>query len=232
MFGWIRDLTARERRTMIACFGGWSLDALDVQIFSFVIPSLLGLWHITTVRRDAGDDHAAVSAFGGWIAGALADRIGRVRVLQIAILWYALFTFCAASRRTSISCSCCGRCRAGFGGEWAAGAVLMGEVIRDQYRGRAVGLVQTGWAVGWAPRRCCSRCSSRSCRRRPRGGRCSGSGWRRRCWCSGSGGSSRSRTLGRAARTGRLGTYFRGVEAALLVHDVAGRDDGDRRAGQ
>jgi MFS family permease len=37
----------------------------------------------------------------------------------------------------------------GFGGEWAAGAVLMGEVIRDKYRGRGVGIVQTGWAIGW-----------------------------------------------------------------------------------
>ena len=37
----------------------------------------------------------------------------------------------------------------GFGGEWAAGAVLMGEAIRPQYRGRAVGSVQSGWAVGW-----------------------------------------------------------------------------------
>ncbi len=37
----------------------------------------------------------------------------------------------------------------GFGGEWAAGAVLMGETIRAQYRGRAVGSVQAGWAVGW-----------------------------------------------------------------------------------
>lgn len=36
----------------------------------------------------------------------------------------------------------------GSGGEWAAGPVLMGEVIRDEYRGRGVGLVQTGWAVG------------------------------------------------------------------------------------
>ena len=41
MFGWLKDLTPRERRTMTACFGGWSLDALDVQIFSFVIPALL-----------------------------------------------------------------------------------------------------------------------------------------------------------------------------------------------
>ena len=37
----------------------------------------------------------------------------------------------------------------GFGGEWAAGAVLMGEAIRPQYRGRAVGSVQSGWAIGW-----------------------------------------------------------------------------------
>ena len=39
MLAWFSDLNQRERRTMIACFGGWSLDALDVMIFSFVIPS-------------------------------------------------------------------------------------------------------------------------------------------------------------------------------------------------
>src|ERR1700722_8446243 len=94
MFGWLRDLTERERRTMIACFGGWSLDALDVQIFSFVIPSLLTIWGISTAEAGGlATITLLVSAFGGWIAGALADRIGRVRVLQIAILWYALFTF-------------------------------------------------------------------------------------------------------------------------------------------
>lgn len=44
MFQWMRDLTAAERRTMAGCFGGWSLDALDVQIYSFVIPTLLATW--------------------------------------------------------------------------------------------------------------------------------------------------------------------------------------------
>src|ERR1700731_1349549 len=94
MFAWLYDLTARERRTMLACFGGWSLDALDVQIFSFVIPSLLGLWHITTGQAGIlGTITLLVSAFGGWLAGALSDRWGRVRVLQITIVWYAFFTF-------------------------------------------------------------------------------------------------------------------------------------------
>ena len=151
MLAWMRDLTARERRTMIACFGGWSLDALDVQIFSFVIPSLLALWHISTAEAgELATITLLVSAFGGWIAGALADRIGRVRVLQIAILWYAIFTFlCGFAQDFNQLFVLRAMQGFGFGGEWAAGAVLMGEVIRDQYRGRAVGLVQTGWSIGW-----------------------------------------------------------------------------------
>jgi MFS family permease len=151
MLAWMRDLTTRERRTMIACFGGWSLDALDVQIFSFVIPSLLAIWHISTAQAgELATITLLVSAFGGWIAGAVADRIGRVRVLQITILWYALFTFlCGFAQDFNQLFVLRALQGFGFGGEWAAGAVLMGEVIRDQYRGRAVGLVQTGWAVGW-----------------------------------------------------------------------------------
>ena len=151
MFALLRDLTTRERRTMIACFGGWSLDALDVQIFTFVIPSLLALWHISTAEAGVlATITLLVSAFGGWIAGALADRIGRVRVLQIAILWYAMFTFlCGFAQDFNQLFVLRALQGFGFGGEWAAGAVLMGEVIRDQYRGRAVGLVQTGWSIGW-----------------------------------------------------------------------------------
>jgi MFS family permease len=151
MFAWMRDLTTRERRTMIACFGGWSLDALDVQIFIFVIPSLIGLWGISTGEAGVlATVTLVVSAFGGWIAGALADRMGRVRVLQVAILWYATFTFlCGFAQDFNQLFVLRALQGFGFGGEWAAGAVLMGEVIRDQYRGRAVGLVQTGWSIGW-----------------------------------------------------------------------------------
>lgn len=151
MLAWFSDLTPRERRTMTACFGGWSLDALDVQIFTFVIPSLLALWKIST--GEAGELATItllVSAFGGWIGGALADRWGRVRVLQITIVWYAFFTFlCGFAQDFNQLFIFRALQGLGFGGEWAAGAVLMGEVIRDRYRGRAVGLVQTGWSIGW-----------------------------------------------------------------------------------
>jgi MFS family permease len=151
MLSWFKDLTATERRTMAACFGGWSLDALDVQIFSFVIPSLLTLWGITTAEAGVlATVTLVVSSFGGWVAGAASDRFGRVRVLQLTILWYALFTFlCGFAQNFNQLFVLKALQGLGFGGEWAAGAVLMGEVIRDKYRGRAVGLVQTGWAVGW-----------------------------------------------------------------------------------
>src|SRR5689334_13299491 len=151
MFAWFSDLTAREKRTMTACFGGWSLDALDVQIFSFVIPSLLALWHISTGQAGVlGTITLLISAFGGWLAGALADRYGRVRVLQITIVWYAIFTFlCGFAQNFEQLFVLRALQGLGFGAEWSAGAVLMGEMIRDKYRGRAVGFVQSGWAVGW-----------------------------------------------------------------------------------
>ena len=151
MLAWFSDLSPRERRTMGACFGGWSLDALDVQIFSFVIPSLLALWKITAGQAgELATITLLISAFGGWIAGAMADRFGRVRVLQVTIVWYAFFTFLCGFAQDFTQLFIFRALQGfGFGGEWAAGAVLMGEMIRDKYRGRAVGLVQTGWSIGW-----------------------------------------------------------------------------------
>jgi MFS family permease len=151
MLSWFSELTQRERRTMAACFGGWALDALDVQIFSFVIPTLLALWHISSGQAgELATITLLVSALGGWLGGALADRYGRMRVLQVTIVWYAVFTFlCGFAQNYGQLFVFRALQGIGFGGEWAAGAVLMGEVIRDRYRGRAVGLVQTGWAFGW-----------------------------------------------------------------------------------
>ncbi len=91
---WFTELTPPERSTFIATFGGWALDGMDVMVYSFVIPSLIAAWHIT--KGEAGMLGTAallISAVGGWLAGLLADRFGRARVLQWTILWFALFTF-------------------------------------------------------------------------------------------------------------------------------------------
>jgi MFS family permease len=151
MLGWYRDLSAKERGTMLACFGGWSLDALDVQVYSFVMPTLIALWAISKGEAGLiGTVTLLISSFGGWFSGALCDRYGRVHMLQITILWYAFFTFlCGFAQNFEQLFILRALHGFGFGGEWAAGAVLIGEAVRDKYRGRAVGLVQTGWGVGW-----------------------------------------------------------------------------------
>src|SRR2546422_10262008 len=150
-FEWVSDLAPRERRAFGACVGGWALDAMDVQMYSFVIPALIATWGIT--RAQAGQLGTAallVSAVGGWIAGWIADRFGRVRTLQIAILWFAIFTFLSGLaqnyQQLFVARALLGL---GFGGEWAAGAVLLGESIRAEHRGKALGIMQGGWAVGW-----------------------------------------------------------------------------------
>lgn len=150
--GWLSDLDVREKKTLGACVGGWALDAMDVQLYSFAIPTLLTVFSLT--RADAGligTTTLIASAIGGWGAGFLADRIGRVRTLQLTILWFAGFTFLSGLAQTYgqlfASRAIMGF---GFGGEWAAGAVLLGEVIQPKHRGKAIGTMQSGWAIGWA----------------------------------------------------------------------------------
>lgn len=146
-----REMTLSERRTFWACFSGWVLDGMDFMIYPLVIGSIIALWQV-----DRGTAGLAVtvtllfSAVGGWLAGYVADRIGRVRALQLTILWFSAFSLiCAFTQSFGQLIACRALLGLGFGGEWAAGAVLIGEVIRPQFRGRAVGSVQSGWALGW-----------------------------------------------------------------------------------
>ena len=149
---WYGELAPKEKRTFWACFCGWALDALDVQIFSFAIPAIIVTFSITNADAGLiGTVTLLTSAVGGWFAGILADRFGRVRTLQITVIWFAFFTFlCGFAQSYPQLLVFRALMGLGFGGEWAAGAVLMGEVIRAQHRGKAVGSVQSGWAIGWA----------------------------------------------------------------------------------
>jgi len=124
---------------------------MDVQLYSFVIPALIATWGITRGQAGVlGTAALLVSAVGGWLAGWLSDRYGRVRMLQVAILWFAAFTFLSGLAQNFEQLFAARALMGlGFGGEWAAGSVLLGEVIRSEHRGKALGFMQAGWAVGW-----------------------------------------------------------------------------------
>src|SRR5580704_8002098 len=125
MLAWYKDLTTKERSTMLACFGGWSLDAFDVQMYSFVIPTIIGVWGLSLGEAGLiGTVTLLISSLGGWFSGTLADRFGRVRMLQITILWYSFFTFLCAFAQNFEQLF----------------------VLRALH---GFGLVQTGWAIGW-----------------------------------------------------------------------------------
>jgi MFS family permease len=148
---WIRQLSARERSAFIATFGGWMLDGMDVMVYSLVLPVILVEWHISTGQAGLlSTATLLLSSLGGWVAGFLADRFGRVRVLKLTIFWFALFTFLSGFTQNFQQLLLVrGLQGLGFGGEWAVGAALMGETISTRFRGRAVGTVQAGWAIGW-----------------------------------------------------------------------------------
>jgi MFS family permease len=151
MFHWYRDISATERKTFWACFSGWALDALDVQMFSLAIPALIAAFGLNKTEAGLiGGVTLIASALGGWIMGAVSDRLGRVRALQLTIIWFSLFTLVSAFAQSFAQLLVCKALQGfGFGGEWAVGAVLMAEVIRPEHRGKAMGTVQSAWAVGW-----------------------------------------------------------------------------------
>lgn len=150
--GWYRELTPPGKRTFWACFLGYGLDAFDVQIYSLAIPAIIATLALT--NQEVGiiaTSTLLASAFGGWAAGILADRFGRVRTLQITVVWFAFFTFLSGFAQNFEQLLICRALMGiGFGGEWSAGAVLMAEVIAARHRGKAVGMVQSAWSVGWA----------------------------------------------------------------------------------
>jgi MFS family permease len=130
---------------------GWMLDALDVMLYSFALLPMqkeFGLsgaqaGMLTTVTL-------AMAAVGGTLAGVLADRFGRTRVLMASILTYSIFTAMIATSHSFVELliwrSLVGL---GLGAEWSAGTVLVAETWPAEHRGKAIGLTQSGWALGY-----------------------------------------------------------------------------------
>ena len=149
---WLQETSPRERHTLIAAGLGYGLDGFDFMIYTFIIPTLLVVWHMSKAQAGyIATGSLITSAIGGWAAGVLADRYGRVRILQWTVAWFAAFTFLSGFTHSYPALYLTRALQGlGFGGEWAVGSVLIAETLPARHRGKASGLVQSSWAIGWA----------------------------------------------------------------------------------
>lgn len=150
-FGWLRSAPAPARRALLAASVGWLFDGFDVMIYSMVLTALLSDFGISkTTGGILGSLTLLASAGGGVLFGMIADRYGRRTGLISSVLTYSLFTAaCGLAQSVSQLAVCRFVLGLGMGGAWTTGAALVSETWPDRHRGKAVGLMQSAWAVGY-----------------------------------------------------------------------------------
>lgn len=148
----LRQATPAQRRTLLAAALGWALDAFDTMLYALVL---------TLLMRDFGMSKATAgflgtltllaSGAGGILFGFIADRVGRKRALMASVLTYSIFSF-VSGLSTSIAMLAVARfiLGLGMGGEWNTGATLVAETWPTELRAKALSLVQSSWAFGFA----------------------------------------------------------------------------------
>ena len=149
---WWSDADATARRALAAGMIGWMLDAFDVMLFALVLPALSAELRLTNAESGLlGSAMLIAAAAGGVASGRLADRFGRTRVLMASIAIYSVFTFLCGFATTLAQFVVLRVCLGvGMGGVWSSGAALVSESWPSASRGRALGLMQSGWAIGYA----------------------------------------------------------------------------------
>jgi MFS family permease len=148
----IGEVGPGERRTLLAAALGWMLDAFDVMLYSLVIAFIMRDLHMS--KQSAGLLNTLTllaSGIGGVLFGFIADRIGRTRALMLSILTYSVCSF-ASGLANSVLVLAIIRflLGLGMGGEWNTGATLVAETWPTHLRARALAVVQSSWAIGYA----------------------------------------------------------------------------------
>jgi MFS family permease len=151
-FQFLRLASPDERRALVASTLGWMLDGMDVTLYAMVIAELLRELRLTPAQAGLLASVTLVaSAAGGILFGILADRLGRRFALMASIVVYSVFTAaCGLSRGILELAVFRFLLGLGMGGEWATGAALVAETWKPQHRGKALGLMQSGFAIGYA----------------------------------------------------------------------------------
>ena len=151
MFAWWQAGSPQARKALIAASLGWMLDAFDVMLYALVLAAIMAELSVSKeVAGALGSLTLIASAAGGVIFGLVADRFGRTRALIASVLIYSVFT-AACGLAQSVAQLAIFRIflGLGMGGEWASGAALVSETWPAEHRGKALGFMQSAWAVGY-----------------------------------------------------------------------------------
>jgi MFS family permease len=148
---WWRAATPHARRALLAASLGWMLDSFDVMLYALVLATLIRELGMTPATAGLlGSLTLIASAAGGVLFGVLADRYGRTRTLIWSVLIYSFFTFACGLAQSVTQLAIFRVCLGlGFGGEWASGAALVSETWPAEHRGKALGFMQSSWAIGY-----------------------------------------------------------------------------------
>ena len=152
IFGWLIEASREQKRALLAASLGWMLDSMDVMLYALVLGQVQRDLHLSAAMSGAMVSVTLIAAaLGGIGFGWFADRSGRARALTISVLVYSISTALCGFTHTATQLMLC-RIVLGFGmgGEWASGAALVAETWPAQHRGKALALVQSSWAIGYA----------------------------------------------------------------------------------
>ena len=147
----LRELNREQRHTVLASFLGWTLDAFDYFLLTFVIVGVAQEFHTSNVAVTyALFLTLAARPLGALIFGRLADRYGRRPILMLDVVLFSLFEL-ATAFSTSLTMLLALRFLFGvaMGGEWGIGASLAMEAIPPKSRGLVSGLLQSGYPCGF-----------------------------------------------------------------------------------
>jgi MFS family permease len=152
LFGWWFEGTPEGRRALIAAALGWMLDSFDVMLYALVLAAIIpDLGLSKEIAGLLGSATLLAAAAGGVAFGVIADRFGRTRALMASVLIYSVFTAaCGLAQNVAQLAVFRILLGIGMGGEWASGAALVSETWADEHRGKALGLMQSAWAIGYA----------------------------------------------------------------------------------
>src|SRR6202166_2779716 len=148
--GPFRTLTPTQRRTFIACFLGWSLDAFDFFIMVWCLNAIATDFHTKVSAVAVGIFLTlAMRPLGALLFGLMADRFGRRPTLMLNIVSYSVFEL-ASAFAPSLTALLWTRALFGvaMGGEWGVGAALTFETLPAEGRGFFSGVLQEGYVVG------------------------------------------------------------------------------------